>query len=91
MHGEQRSDDDVTRYVSYDSPFTGLGRMSLSGSRPDRQDQQQTEHHPGGLRHNVEADLGFVTKSRHREALTGRTFLLAMAGVWKRRPSGIYL
>lgn len=50
MHGEQRSDDDVTRNVRYDSPFAGLGRISLPGSRPDRHNQQQTEHHPGPLR-----------------------------------------
>lgn len=49
MYREQRSDDDVTRYVRYNSPFAGLGRISLPGSRPDRQNQQQTEHHPGPL------------------------------------------
>lgn len=49
MYREQRSDDDVTRYVRNNSPFVGLGRISLPWSRPDRQDQQQTEHHPGPL------------------------------------------
>lgn len=37
MYREQRSDDDVTGYVRDDSPFAGLGRVSLPGSRPDRQ------------------------------------------------------
>lgn len=50
MYREQRSDDDVTRYVRYNSPFVGLGRIGLPSSGPDRQNQQQTEHHPGPLR-----------------------------------------
>lgn len=49
VNRKQRSDDDVTRYVRYNSPLVGLGRISLSGSRPDRQNQQQTEYHPGPL------------------------------------------
>lgn len=81
MDREQGSDDDVTRYVRYNSPFAGLGRISLPGSRPDRQNQQQTEHHPGLLRLKREADRRFVTQSRHRKPQTRGTFLLAMAGV----------
>lgn len=64
MDREQGSDDDVTRYVRYNSPFAGLGRISLPGSRPDRQNQQQTEHHPGLLR----LKRGSRSSVRHSES-----------------------
>lgn len=50
MYREQCSNNNVTRYVCYNSPFTGLGRVSMMGPHPKGQYKQQTEHHPGPVR-----------------------------------------
>lgn len=50
MDGEQRTDDDVTRNVCYNSPFVGVGGVHTPGRSPDRETQQQPKHLIGPCR-----------------------------------------
>lgn len=91
MYGEQCSDDDVTRDVSYDPSFTGLGGVSLPGSRPDRQDQQQAEHHPGPPRSKRGSRSGVCHSQSSQENANWRNFSPGHGGSWVSKcPSGIF-
>lgn len=93
MHREQRSDDDVTRYVRYDSPFVGLGRISLPGSRPDRQNEQQTQHHPGPLRSKRGSRSGVCHYEPSQKTTNPRNFSPGHGGTLQvgKCASGIFL